>query len=255
MSRRAAAAPTGEPPRQLDRFGLLLVLTVAVIVLRSLVGDVAGPRGGVAVSGVVLSAFVGLMYVLALRAVGVSRRWRRIGDLVVAVGLAATCIMAVISWTTGADVQALFAAGRPSPASLGWMVPSVALPALIVRRLLQRRQVSLQTLLGAVTAYLQLAVAFDYLFRVVDAYQAAPFFGQPEPSTAYMYFSLVCITTLGFGDLAPVTPVGRLLAVSEAVIGQVFLVTFVAMVVGLLTQRVGETGGRRARRAEGADGA
>jgi hypothetical protein len=106
-----------------------------------------------------------------------------------------------------------------------------------------------------VAAYLQLSIAFDYLFRVVDAYQAVPFFGQPEPSTAYMYFSLVSITTLGYGDLAPVTELGRLLSVSEALIGQVFLVTFVGMVVGLLTQRVGMSGGRLSRRTEGTDGA
>jgi hypothetical protein len=46
-----------------------------------------------------------------------------------------------------------------------------------------------------------------------------------------MYFSLTTIATLGYGDFVPVTEVGRLAAMSEAVIGQVYLVTFVAMVV------------------------
>jgi hypothetical protein len=52
-----------------------------------------------------------------------------------------------------------------------------------------------------------------------------------------MYFSLVTITTLGYGDLAAVEPLGRLLTTIEAVIGQVYLVTFVAMIVGLMVEQ------------------
>ena len=46
-----------------------------------------------------------------------------------------------------------------------------------------------------------------------------------------MYFSLVTITTVGYGDFAAVTDLGRMAAASEAVLGQVFLVTFVALIV------------------------
>jgi len=51
-----------------------------------------------------------------------------------------------------------------------------------------------------------------------------------------MYFSLVTVTTLGYGDLAAATNLGRLLSTTGAVIGQVYLVTFVAMLVALLAQ-------------------
>ena len=49
-----------------------------------------------------------------------------------------------------------------------------------------------------------------------------------------MYFSLVTITTLGYGDLSAAEPFGRLLTTVEAVVGQVYLVTFVGMIVGLI---------------------
>ena len=54
-----------------------------------------------------------------------------------------------------------------------------------------------------------------------------------DSTTSFMYFSLVSITTVGYGDLAAATDLGRLLAASEALVGQVYLVTFVAMIVGL----------------------
>lgn len=49
-------------------------------------------------------------------------------------------------------------------------------------------------------------------------------------------FQLLSITTVGYGDLAAGTDLGRLLATSEAVVGQIHLVTFVAMLVGLIQQ-------------------
>jgi voltage-gated potassium channel Kch len=51
-----------------------------------------------------------------------------------------------------------------------------------------------------------------------------------------MYFSLSTITTVGYGDLTAITPFARLIATAEAVSGQVYLVTFVAMLVGLRAQ-------------------
>ncbi len=72
---------------------------------------------------------------------------------------------------------------------------------------------------------------------VTDAILPSGFFGTPRPPTAFMYFSLTTVTTVGYGDLAPVSDLGRLLAMVEALIGQVFLVTLVALLVGLLGER------------------
>ena len=60
-----------------------------------------------------------------------------------------------------------------------------------------------------------------------------PYFGESQPTTSYMYFSLTTITTTGYGDFTAASEFGRLLAMAEAVTGQVYLVTFVAMLVGL----------------------
>jgi voltage-gated potassium channel Kch len=53
-----------------------------------------------------------------------------------------------------------------------------------------------------------------------------------------MYYSLVTLTTLGYGDFAAATDVGRFLSTTEAVVGQIFLVTFVASLVSMHTGRL-----------------
>ena len=61
-----------------------------------------------------------------------------------------------------------------------------------------------------------------------------PFYAQTasERSVDHLYFSFVTLTTVGYGDLTPIADLGRMIAVSEALIGQLFLVTVVALVVG-----------------------
>jgi len=49
----------------------------------------------------------------------------------------------------------------------------------------------------------------------------------------FIYFSVVTMTTLGFGDMIPTTPHARMLAAAEALVGQIYLTVFVARLVGL----------------------
>ncbi len=86
-------------------------------------------------------------------------------------------------------------------------------------------------MLGAITAYLQIGVAYAALFQAVEVWSSVPPFGVPQESSALTYLSLTTMSTLGIGDIAPTTEVSRLLVSSEAVLGQVFLVTIVAIVV------------------------
>ena len=114
----------------------------------------------------------------------------------------------------------------------------VAIPA-VTRRAFQHTRVSMNTLAAGLTAYLLIGLLFASLFRGVSAlehYQA--FTGITDPSSGdYAYFSFVTLTTVGYGDLSPRTDPMRTLAVFEAILGQVFLVTAVARIVSLLGQQ------------------
>jgi hypothetical protein len=218
--------------RYLDRFGLVLALTILAIVALALV-DLSAPAGDVVagVASIATSVIVGVTLLLALRASGLRLKWRRVADVLVAFVL--VVIIAQIAWGLFSDTP-LFAREGTRPLTL--LVLAALAPLVVVRRLLKHRTVTTGTLLGAISAFLLLPIMFTYAFLTVDGLQGAPFFGSVQPTTSFMYFSLSTITTVGYGDLTAVTPFARLVATAEAVSGQVYLVTFVAMLVGLRAQ-------------------
>ncbi|WP_052366732.1 potassium channel family protein [Paraoerskovia marina] len=215
-----------------DRFGILLVMTAGTTALLALV-DVGGPLGGrgTELATTATAVVVGATLLVALRSAGLSRRWQRATDLAVAT------VVALVVGGSLVDLPGNVSADATSPilALLGMLAPIV-----VVRRLLRHRSVGMPTLTGAVAAYLLIPLAFYYAFLTVEQLSGTPFFGSDQPTTVFMYFSLTTITTIGYGDFAAVTPLGRLLAVGEGVVGQLYLVTFVAFIVGLASARVSD---------------
>jgi hypothetical protein len=218
-------------PVLLDRFGLVLALVLATIVSQALL-DVADSSSWL----IVTHALSGAALLVAVRAAGVSKRLRRAADGLVLVVVAANVITLFVVRFFAEEGRV--GEGGPQPELL-WLIAAALVPIVVARRLWSHEVVSVQTVLGAVAAYLQIAVAYALAFQAVDALGGEPFFGSAVPSTSYMYISLQTITTLGYGDLVAVSEFGRLLAVSEAVLGQVFLVTFVAMIVARFVTQSG----------------
>jgi voltage-gated potassium channel len=102
-------------------------------------------------------------------------------------------------------------------------------------------RVTLDVMLAAVTAYLLIALAFAALYSVVFHLDSQGF-RLPEwiergtvevVHTEMVYFSLVTLATLGYGDILPSSPFTQMLAVLEAVIGQFFMTVLVAWLVGM----------------------
>ena len=107
-------------------------------------------------------------------------------------------------------------------------------PYVILRHLIRRPVVDVRTILGAICIYLMLGMMFAFTYRAISLYQTDPaFFGAAgSGSTAdFLFFSFITLTTTGYGNLVPATNPGQSLAVLEAIIGQLFLVTALAKIV------------------------
>ena len=106
--------------------------------------------------------------------------------------------------------------------------------AVIVRRLSGHLVVSMRTITGALSVYLLLGLFCTYMYVLVGDIRNDGFFAQPGPHSpvTYLYFSFVTLTTVGYGDYSAGSDVGRMMAVIEALVGQLYLVTVVAIVIG-----------------------
>jgi Ion channel len=110
----------------------------------------------------------------------------------------------------------------------------VVAPFMILRHLIRRREVDARTILGAVAIYLMLGMMFAFSYRAISLWQPDPaFFGANGrgDNADYLFFSFTTLTTTGFGDLVPETNPGQTVAVFEAIVGQLFLVTALAKIV------------------------
>jgi hypothetical protein len=113
----------------------------------------------------------------------------------------------------------------------------ITVPWIIVRALWQRRVIDVRTVLGAVCIYVLLGMLYAFLYAAIDALSSGPFFVQTAHATTpdFLYFSYITQTTVGYGDYTAKGDLGRALAVLEAMFGQLYLVTVIAVLVSRLS--------------------
>ncbi|MEM7048170.1 MAG: potassium channel family protein [Acidobacteriota bacterium] len=103
---------------------------------------------------------------------------------------------------------------------------------------------------GAIAVYLLLGLTFGIGFGLFETLNPGSFratHGLPSVEADLIYFSFVTLTTVGYGDITPVDPAMRSLALFEAVLGQFFLAVLIARLVALgLMPRPVEEEGRKA---------
>jgi hypothetical protein len=106
-------------------------------------------------------------------------------------------------------------------------------------------RMSSHRVIGAVVLYLNLCLFFQVIYRLIAELVPGAFSGLPEKFQmeqslpGLMYFSLATITTVGYGDIAPVYPIARSLAGLEAVLGQLYPAIILARIMTLHSETAG----------------
>lgn len=118
-------------------------------------------------------------------------------------------------------------------------VVAVALLTLVVlAKVLRPGMITSHRIQGAVAAYLLLALGWAGAYEWVALTHPAAFAGGvgDVEGPQWIYYSLVTLTTMGYGDITPVHPVARSLAAAEALTGQLYLAILISRLVALELQ-------------------
>jgi hypothetical protein len=129
--------------------------------------------------------------------------------------------------------------GADAARAVGLLLVAVAPVAIVIGVVRDTREagaVTMRTMFGVLCIYLLLGMLFAYAFGLIGELSSDPFFAQTKSNSIsdFLYFSFTTQTTTGFGDLTPATGLGRSLTVTEELLGQIYLVTVVAVIVGNL---------------------
>jgi hypothetical protein len=212
-----------EPRRS---FGLVLLAIVAALIfqLSATTGD--------------LTQFVAIVLqstviVLALRAAGFHRH----------IVHGAALVLAVVSGLVGVALVGSddLAGGAPRIVTLVLiLLTPAAIVAGVVRELREDGRVTVETVYCGLSLYLLIGLAFAVLFGAIQDIGSEPFFSDGTAGNAndFLYFSLASLTTVGYGDLTAGTDLGRAMAVTEALLGQFYLVTVLAVIVANVRRRL-----------------
>ena len=104
------------------------------------------------------------------------------------------------------------------------------------------------TVSASLVVYLLLGVIWYQAYQLVEQFLPGSFYGVAASDGVatggeLFYYSFVTLSTLGYGDMGPVSDYARSLAITEAVVGQLYLVVLVASLVGMyITDRDRSTG-------------
>jgi hypothetical protein len=103
---------------------------------------------------------------------------------------------------------------------------------LLVKNLLSIRVITADLIFCAISIYLLIGIMWAGIYIVLDGISPGSF----SETTDLLYFSFVTLTTVGFGDVAPLSVLSRRLAVFEAAMGSIYMAVIIAMIVGRYMQ-------------------
>jgi hypothetical protein len=193
---------------------------VLVVVLCSVVFASIAPDGPVASTIQVLIEAATL--VIALWTSGVSE-------------LRSTRVALLLAFASLAALLAAFGGGDVVHGTIAIVNATLVASAMIViaRGALDQGEVNKQSLRAAIAIYVLLGMFFVFVYGASAALGSGPFFAQGTDGTTALrfYFSFVTLATLGYGDYTPAGNGAHLMAVGEAILGQLYLVIVIALVV------------------------
>lgn len=198
-------------------FGLLgtvVILFVVMPLLRS------GSTTAALLGGLLFSAIL----FWGLWVVSEHRRQRTVGIVLLAPAFVLTILHHVPPPNVAVEIAWIITNGL----ALGFLI------AMMLSRLIRTERVTADTLSSAISGYFLLGILWALGYGLIYRLDPEAFRGMTgREAHEFFYFSFVTLTTLGYGDIVPVTDHAETAAVLEAIVGQLYLAITIARLVGL----------------------
>jgi len=206
-----------------DRFLLLIVFMVALLVLGPFIEGYVGLR-------FFMNLCFSIIFIATIYAASQKRQ-----HIIFAAILLTPALLAV--WTPDIPKNNILL-------TIGYLCGLIVIGfavILILTFIFSQQEVTRQTISAAVSVYLLLALMWTFIYRLIANLYPESFAVAHDKlliaENIFLYFSLVTITTLGYGDITPIGSQAAALSVLEAITGQVYLVVVVAWFVGLYVSK------------------
>jgi hypothetical protein len=201
------------------RFLILLILILSLLVLTPFLDQFVQTR-------ILMDVFLTAIFIFIICAIRLRRSQAIIASLLVLPLIIATWSTHFVEIRTLSLLTRIFGALFFAYAAIN-----------ILRIIAKSEEVSRDTIFAAIVAYLLIALMWAFLYMILDLVSPGSF-SFPETgfrgeTMRFEYLSFVTITTLGYGDITPVTDKASALVIIEAVVGQIYLVVLVAWLVGM----------------------
>lgn len=224
---------------QRHRFATLLASLVLLLIAIAVVYLFPDPQERI-LTGLSIALLFDLMLLSAVNAVCQTRK-TMIVAISVAVPTAIFSVMSILvrSTTTNETVYVIVYVVN----NLLAVVFVTLVIILVLDFLFRTRRVDANMICASLCVYFLMGIVWASLYSLCEVFQPESFVYAykdnldmaflGEKSLIPIYYSFVTLTTLGYGDMVPVSPPARILAILEAVVGQIYLTVLVARLVGL----------------------
>jgi hypothetical protein len=217
MTNQYSLPPSGD---RLPKYGLLLLVLCLLIIF--------APTATATGSTVLVEALFNLVLIVGTYSGvwGGVRRWPF---------LTLTALTFIARWCAlvwgGVELEIIAAAF-----TVGWTALVIV---IVLGELFEDHGVTTSAITKAIVTYLLIAIAFAYLYELLELSHPGSFSGVPEEAgsgplgDALLYFSLVSLTTLGYGDIVPVSSLARPVAALEGAVGTLYIAVIIARLVAV----------------------
>ena len=127
-----------------------------------------------------------------------------------------------------------------------YLLPAIAFILIVIYHLLRftlkAKEVGIETICASISGFLMMGLLWSRIYEFIGKLNPQAFAfqkpGDVMSSFTAFYFSFTSLTTIGFGDITPVTPIARMMVVMEAVTGMFYMAVIVATLVSINATKI-----------------